>query len=77
MQEASFPQRVAGNICQYDFILYWVLIIEVVLLLFALLSALFGNLDKGTQTILILDFLMLGFVTAATLGLIYFCGKRF
>lgn len=76
MNEASFRQRVVGNICQYDFLLYWVLVIEIVLLLFATLSALYADLDDATRTILVIDFLMVGFITATTLGLIYLCGRQ-
>lgn len=76
MEEASFRQRVLGNICQYDFILYWALLIEIVLILFALLSYSLGNPDRPTELILLIDFVLLALVTGATVGIIRLCGRR-
>ena len=76
MKEASFGQRVLGNICEYDFLLYWALIFEIVLLLFATIAFVFGDLDRETELILLLDFVLLGFVLAVTVGLIRLCGRR-
>lgn len=72
--EASFRQRVLGNVCQYDFVLYWVLLIEIVLILFAVLSYPFGDPDRATEMILLIDFVLLALVTAATVGIIRCAG---
>lgn len=72
----TFRQRLVSNICQYDFMLYIVFIIEVVLLLFAVLSYLFADLDPGTHTILLIDFFLLGVAFLLTFGLIVVCNKR-
>lgn len=76
MKEASFAQRVIGNICEYDFVLYWALVFEIVLLLFATMAFVFGDLDRQTELVLLLDFVLLGIVLAVTVGLIRLCGRR-
>jgi len=71
----SFPRRVLIRICEYDFFLYLAFVLEVILLLFALLSFLFANLDAETWTILMIDFALLGVTLGTTIGLINLCGR--
>ena len=72
----SFRERFLRNICQYDFVMYLAFVVEVILLLFALMSYLFADLDKETETILTIDFLLLGTTFAVTVGFIYICSRR-
>lgn len=76
MDEASFRQRVLGNVCQYDFLLYWVFVFEVVLGLFALTSYAFADLDRGTELILLIDLVLLGLVISGTVGILLLCRRR-
>lgn len=71
----SFRDRLLGIICQYDFMLYIMLIFEIMLLLLGLFSYLFADLNQETQTILMLDFALLGIIFGGTVLLIYLCGK--
>lgn len=73
---SSFRDRLVGNICSWDYLLYVAFIFEVVLLLFALLAFFLGDLDTETQTILYIDFILLGIVLAATIYLISLCNRH-
>ena len=73
---SSFTDRLIGNICSWDYLLYIAFIFEIVLLLFALLALFLGDLDTETQTILYIDFVLLGIVLAATIYLISLCNRR-
>ena len=73
---SSFKDRLIGNICSWDYLLYIAFILEIVLLLFALLAFFLGDLDTETQTILYIDFVLLGIVLAATIYLISLCNRH-
>lgn len=73
---STFRERLLGNICQYDFALYIVLVLEIMLLLLSILSYLFADLNRETEMILILDFVLLGVAFSITTGLIFLC-RRF
>jgi len=72
----TFRERFLRNICQYDFAIYLAFVVEVVILLFSLLSFLFADLDTETGTILFIDFVLLGSALAVTVGFLYICSQR-
>lgn len=72
----SFRDRLLSNVCRYDFVLYMAFVFQVVLLLFAVLSYLFADLDAETQAILLIDFVLLGVAFALTVALIFVCRRR-
>jgi hypothetical protein len=72
----AFGGRLLKLVCQYDYVLYLAFVLEVMLLLFGLMSFLFAELDEETETILILDFILLGGLLVGTLSLIYVCKRR-
>lgn len=71
----TFRRRFLKKICQHDYLLYLAFIFEVMFLVVAVLSLLYADLDEATQTILILDFVLLGGLLVGTVGLIYGCKK--
>jgi len=54
-----------------------VLILELMLLLLSVLSALFADLDADTRTVLILDFVLLGGAITITVGGIALCQRSY
>lgn len=75
-REPSFRDRLLGNVCQYDYLMYIVLVLEILLLLLALLSYLFADLNDETRAILLLDFVLLGILFAGTVLVIKVCGSH-
>jgi hypothetical protein len=67
-----------SNICRYDYVLYLALTLEVVFLIFAVLSYLFAfdQLDPGTRYILLIDFALLGVVFVLTVSILALCHRR-
>jgi len=74
--ENSFLDRLVLLVCEFNFLLYMALILELMLLLLATLSALFAELSEQTQIVLLLDFLLLGVTIALTVGGIVLCQRR-
>jgi len=72
----GFRDRLLSTICAYDALLYAAVILEVVLLLFASLSFLFGSLSRETRWILYLDFVLLGVAIVPTASLLYLCARQ-
>lgn len=62
-----------GQVAQHDYLLYLSLVIEIPLLLLAILSFLFADHDRSTQTILLIDFAILGVLLGLTTTLLYLC----
>jgi len=71
-----FRERLVSNICAHDFLLYLAFIVEVVFLIFSLLSYLFAELDRATHTILLVNFTLLGIAFALTIFLITVCSRN-
>jgi|GEM_PF-3720619 len=78
LEEASysFPERILLNLCQFTYILYIAFVLEMMLLVLAVLSLLFGAHNRASQTILLLDFVLLGLATVPTVLLIVACNRR-
>lgn len=71
----GFVRRVSGVICSQAHVLGLAFVFAAVLLLLAVMSALFGDLNPATSTILLLDFVILGLVILLTGGLILHCRR--
>lgn len=72
----AFRGRFMRTVCQHDYLMYLAFTFEVMLLLLAVLSFLYADLDRSTRSILILDFVLLGGLFTGTVGLIYVCNSR-
>ena len=72
----SFFDRFLMTVCQFNYLLYMALTLESMLLLLAILSFLFSDPPPQTQTVLLLDFALLGVAVAVTLGGLYVCSRR-
>lgn len=77
VEEASYSyrERFLLKICQYQFVLYMALVLEMMVLSLAVMSLLFGRLDEATQLILLFDFIILGVLIVPTVGGIYVCSR--
>jgi hypothetical protein len=73
----TFVDRFVLLVCEFNFLLYIVLILELMLLLLSVLSALFADLDADTRTVLILDFVLLGGAITITVGGIALCQRSY
>lgn len=78
LEDASYSssERFLLVVCQYQIFLYMALVLESMLLLLALLSLLFADLDQASATILVIDFVLLGGVMAPTAAGIIVCNRR-
>lgn len=72
----SFPRRVLHVFCRNDHVLYMVLVLQLMLLLLAVLSAVFGDLDESGRAILLIDFLILIATTIPVVGVIVLCRRQ-
>lgn len=76
MEKELFRERLQSTVRQYDFVLYLVLVFEILLFLFAILAYLFAELNAETRSILVLDFVLLGVLLIVTAGLIRFSHRK-
>lgn len=72
----GFARRLSILVCSQIHILALAFVFEIIMLLLAVLSLLFGDLDTETQTVLMLDFILLGIVTIPTAAAILFCTRQ-
>lgn len=73
---AGLARRLSILVCSQIHILALAFVFEVIMLLLAVLSWLFGDLNTATRTVLLLDFILLGVVTVPTGGAILFCTRK-
>lgn len=71
----SFPERFLLLVCQYQIFLYMALVVESMLLSLALLSWLVADLSPASATVLLIDFVLLGFALALTIGGLVACNR--
>lgn len=78
LEEASysFPERFLLLVCQYQIFLYMALVLEAMLLSLAVLSWLFADLDAGSATVLLVDFVLLGVCLTLTIAGLAACARR-
>lgn len=69
-------RRVSILICSQIHVLALAFVFEMIMLLLAILSLLFGDLNTATRTVLILDFALLGAVIIPTGGLLLHCSRK-
>lgn len=74
--EEGFVDRLMYKVCAQSYLLVIAFAFEMMLLVLALMSALFGNLNTATETILLLDFLLLGIAIVPTGGLLWYCQMK-
>ena len=72
----SFFERLLLLICRFEFILYLVLVVESMLLLLAILSFIFADLDASTEVVLLLDFVLLAIAIVPTAVGLVLCNRR-
>lgn len=71
----TFRRRLLKSVCQHDYLMYLAFTFEVMLLVLAVLSFLYADLDEATRTILLIDFVLLGGLLVVTVALIYGCHR--
>jgi len=78
LEEASYPLRLrfVMVVCQYSFLLYIALVLEMMLLTFAVFAAVFAEQGPAGATILLIDFVLLGVATVPTVGFLIVCNRR-
>jgi len=70
-----FRERILIKICQFDYVMYMTLVLQMVLGIFSVLVFVFGDLNPASHSIMIINFVLLGVLLALTVTVIYLCGR--
>lgn len=72
----TFLERFTIIVCRYNFVIMMAFVLETMLWALAILSYLFGDLDRGSRVVLLINFVLLGVATSITVGGLYLCNRR-